>query len=71
MSEMCSKTPSSELQSGINKQSRVGFSPLLVAAQQGHHEIITLLLQQHARLDIFDAEGKGSIRKGHEKFLKY
>ena len=31
-----------------------GWSPLLVASEQGHINIVKILLQHHARVDVFD-----------------
>lgn len=31
-----------------------GQSPLLVASEQGHVDIVKILLQNHARVDVFD-----------------
>ena len=31
-----------------------GWSPLLVACEQGHLEILKILLKNHARVDVFD-----------------
>jgi ankyrin repeat protein len=43
-----------KLQALINRQSKNGSSPLLVAAEKGNIKIIKLLLQFNARSDIFD-----------------
>lgn len=31
-----------------------GWSPLLVASEQGHLEVVKILLTHHARVDVFD-----------------
>ncbi len=31
-----------------------GWSPLLLAAEQGHTEVVKILLQNNARVDVFD-----------------
>ena len=31
-----------------------GWSPLLVASEHGHLDILKILLQHHARVDVFD-----------------
>ena len=38
----------------ISKQSKYGWSPLLVAACKGHLAIVELLLQNNARSDVFE-----------------
>ena len=43
-----------ELHLAVNKQSRYGWSPLLVAAEQGHTELVKLLLENNARSDVFE-----------------
>ena len=42
------------MQQAFNKQSRYGWSPLLVAAEKGHLDIVRLLLDHNARSDIFE-----------------
>lgn len=44
----------SKVQIAVNKQSKNGWSPLLVASNKGHLEIVRILLQTHARVDVFD-----------------
>ena len=44
----------SKIQVAVNKQSKNGWSPLLIASSQGHLEIVKILLQTHARVDVFD-----------------
>ena len=43
-----------ELQLAVSKQSKYGWSPLLVAAEQGHIDIVKLLLENNARSDVFE-----------------
>ncbi len=31
-----------------------GWSPLLVASEHGHLDVLKILLQHHARVDVFD-----------------
>lgn len=43
-----------KVQVAVNKQAKNGWSPLLVASEQGHLNIVKILLQNHARVDVFD-----------------
>ena len=43
-----------DLQLAISKQSKYGWSPLLVAAYKGHLKIVELLLENNARSDVFE-----------------
>ncbi|KAH9498484.1 hypothetical protein Btru_007628 [Bulinus truncatus] len=48
-----------------------GQSPLLVASEQGHLDIVKILLKNQARVDIFDEHGKTALHlaaeNGHEQ----
>uniref|UniRef100_A0A3P8Z511 Ion transport domain-containing protein n=1 Tax=Esox lucius TaxID=8010 RepID=A0A3P8Z511_ESOLU len=70
LQEMLDNVPSSRLQVAVNKHSKNGWSPLLVAAERGHPEVVSILLQNQARVDVFDEEGKGALHlaaeQGHE-----
>uniref|UniRef100_A0A8W8JLN2 Uncharacterized protein n=1 Tax=Magallana gigas TaxID=29159 RepID=A0A8W8JLN2_MAGGI len=60
------------VQNAVNKQSKNGWSPLLVASEQGHLQIVKILLQYHARVDVFDEyHGKAALHlaaeNGHEQ----
>ncbi|XP_066571914.1 transient receptor potential cation channel, subfamily N, member 1 [Amia ocellicauda] len=71
--EMLQNFKSSRLQQAINKHSKNGWSPLLLAAEQGHTEIVKILLQNHARVDVFDENGKAALHlaaeNGHEEIV--
>jgi len=43
-----------KVQIAVNKQAKNGWSPLLVASTEGHLDIVNILLQNHARVDVFD-----------------
>ncbi|GFO37186.1 serine/threonine-protein phosphatase 6 regulatory ankyrin repeat subunit a-like [Plakobranchus ocellatus] len=43
-----------------------GQSPLLVASEQGHLEIVKVLLKNQARVDIFDEHGKTALHLAAE-----
>ncbi|XP_043922219.1 serine/threonine-protein phosphatase 6 regulatory ankyrin repeat subunit A-like [Protopterus annectens] len=69
--EILKHIPANRMQLSINKQAKNGWSPLLVAAEQGHTEIIKLLLQNHARVDVFDEHDKAALHlaaeNGHDQ----
>ncbi|XP_012688345.1 transient receptor potential cation channel, subfamily N, member 1 [Clupea harengus] len=58
------------LQMAVNKHAKNGWSPLLLAAERGHLEVVRMLLQNHARVDVFDEDGKAALHlaaeNGHE-----
>ncbi|KAK7139556.1 hypothetical protein R3I93_016630 [Phoxinus phoxinus] len=73
LQEMLSNVPTSQLQTAINKHTESGWSPLLLAADQGHTEVVRVLLQNNARVDVFDEEGKAAIHlaaeQGHQDIV--
>ncbi|XP_069778381.1 transient receptor potential cation channel, subfamily N, member 1 isoform X3 [Narcine bancroftii] len=62
---------SNRMQQVINKQSKNGCSPLLLAAEKGHTEVVKILLLNHARVDVFDEHGKAGLHlaaeNGHDQ----
>ncbi|CAH1774233.1 unnamed protein product [Owenia fusiformis] len=60
-----------KLVAAVNKQAKNGWSPLLVASEEGHLEIVKILLQNHARVDVFDEHGKAALHlaaeNGHDE----
>ncbi|KAM3929137.1 uncharacterized protein RB166_006918 [Leptodactylus fuscus] len=69
--EMIKHIGSNQMQQTMNRQEKNGWSPLLVAAERGHTGIIKILLQNHARVDVFDEHGKAALHlaceNGHDK----
>ncbi|XP_069477814.1 serine/threonine-protein phosphatase 6 regulatory ankyrin repeat subunit B-like isoform X2 [Ambystoma mexicanum] len=69
--EMLEHISPHRMQQVINKQAKNGWSPLLVAAEQGHTEVVKILLQNHARVDVFDEHGKAALHlaaeNGHDQ----
>uniref|UniRef100_K7FN42 Uncharacterized protein n=1 Tax=Pelodiscus sinensis TaxID=13735 RepID=K7FN42_PELSI len=69
--EMLKHMSTSQMQQTINKQAKNGWSPLLVAAERGHTAIVKILLQHHARVDVFDEHGKAALHlaaeNGHDQ----
>lgn len=70
LQELLRGVAASCLQTAVNKHSKNGWSPLLLAAERGHLEVVRMLLQSHARVDVFDEDGKAALHlaaeKGHE-----
>ncbi|XP_067928929.1 serine/threonine-protein phosphatase 6 regulatory ankyrin repeat subunit B-like [Watersipora subatra] len=66
MLEIVKRTDPSKIQIAVNKQSKNGWSPLLVASKEGHLEIVKILLQTHARVDVFDEHGKAALHLAAE-----
>jgi ankyrin repeat protein len=58
LTEMLSHMTATDIQKAINKQSSIGWTPLLIACHKGHMEFVTTLLNNHARVDVFDTEGR-------------
>ncbi|VDN17895.1 unnamed protein product [Gongylonema pulchrum] len=44
-----------------NKQSKAGWSPLMEACALGHLGVARILLQHHARVDVFDENGRTAL----------
>ncbi|XP_050796459.1 serine/threonine-protein phosphatase 6 regulatory ankyrin repeat subunit B-like isoform X2 [Gopherus flavomarginatus] len=69
--EMLKHISASRMQQTINKQAKNDCSPLLVAAERGHTAIVKILLQHHARVDVFDEHGKAALHlaaeNGHDQ----
>ena len=47
-----------------------GQSPLLVASEHGHHEIVKILLKHHARVDVFDEVSPPGRRLAFSPFFE-
>ncbi|XP_069588476.1 serine/threonine-protein phosphatase 6 regulatory ankyrin repeat subunit B-like [Ranitomeya imitator] len=69
--EIIKHISSNQMQQTMNRQEKSGWSPLLVAAERGHIGIVKILLQNHARVDVFDEHGKAALHlaceNGHDK----
>ncbi|XP_012062616.1 PREDICTED: serine/threonine-protein phosphatase 6 regulatory ankyrin repeat subunit A [Atta cephalotes] len=66
LSEMISRMSATEVQKALNRQSAVGWTPLLIAAHRGHMELVTTLLANHGRVDVFDLEGRSALHLAAE-----
>lgn len=66
MAEMIAHLSSTEISRALNKQSNVGWTPLLIACNRGHMELVNTLLANHARVDVFDNEGRSALHLAAE-----
>ncbi|XP_058801376.1 serine/threonine-protein phosphatase 6 regulatory ankyrin repeat subunit A isoform X4 [Phymastichus coffea] len=66
LAEIISQMSATEVQKALNKQSAVGWTPLLIAAHKGHMDIVNTLLANHARVDVFDLEGRSALHLASE-----
>ncbi|XP_034945835.1 ankyrin-1 isoform X2 [Chelonus insularis] len=66
LAEMINHMSATEVQKALNRQSAVGWTPLLIAAHRGHMELVTTLLANHARVDVFDLEGRSALHLAAE-----
>lgn len=61
----------SEVQQSMNRQSSVGWTPLLIACHRGHMSLVNTMLNNHARVDVFDNEGRSALHLAAERgYLK-
>ena len=58
--------PENKAQSACNALAQNGWSPLFYACKNGHAEIIKILLEQKARVDIFDSMGTAGLHLAAE-----
>ncbi|KAJ8897031.1 hypothetical protein PR048_002377 [Dryococelus australis] len=61
LNEMLGHMSQTEVQKALNRQTAVGWTPLLIACHHGHMEMVTTLLGNHARVDVFDNEGRSAL----------
>ncbi|XP_022241744.1 ankyrin-3-like, partial [Limulus polyphemus] len=63
----------SDLQALSNRKSKNGWSPLLYASNGGHFDVVNLLIQNNARVDVFDEHGKAALHlaaeNGHQEIV--
>ncbi|XP_046610474.1 serine/threonine-protein phosphatase 6 regulatory ankyrin repeat subunit B isoform X1 [Neodiprion virginianus] len=67
MSEMIAHMSTTDVQKALNRQNSIGWTPLLIAAHRGHMELVTNLLANHARVDVFDHEGRSALHLAAER----
>lgn len=51
----------------MNRQSSVGWTPLLIACHRGHMTLVNTMLNNHARVDVFDNEGRSALHLAAER----
>ncbi|CAL4076985.1 unnamed protein product, partial [Meganyctiphanes norvegica] len=70
LEEMLHFTSPEKIQQLVNAQTTAGWSPLLVASDKGHTGVVTTLLDNQARVDVFDTEGKAALHLAAEHGYK-
>lgn len=65
--EIVSHMSPTEVQKALNRQSTIGWTPILIASRRGHLEMVKNLLKNHSRLDVFDIEGRSALHLAAEK----
>ncbi|ETN58244.1 ion channel nompc [Anopheles darlingi] len=66
LTEMISHMTATDIQKAMNRQSSVGWTPLLIACNRGHMDLVNNLLANHARVDVFDNEGRSALHLAAE-----
>lgn len=66
MTEMIAHISAADVGRALNKQNSIGWTPLLIACYRGHMELISTLLANHARVDVFDTEGRSALHLAAE-----
>lgn len=66
LSEMINHLSTTDIQKAMNRQSSVGWTPLLIACNRGHMDLVNTLLANHARVDVFDNEGRSALHLAAE-----
>jgi ankyrin repeat protein len=67
LTEMLAHMTATDIIKAMNRQSAVGWTPLLIACNRGHMEFVTTLLSNHARVDVFDTEGRSALHLAAER----
>lgn len=65
--EMIAHMNPTDIQKAMNRQTSVGWTPLLIACHRGHMELVNNLLANHARVDVFDIEGRSALHLAAER----
>lgn len=64
--EMLQHMAPADIQKELNRQSSIGWTPLLIACNQGHMDLVNNMLANHARVDVFDIEGRSALHLAAE-----
>ncbi|XP_074029329.1 uncharacterized protein isoform X1 [Leptinotarsa decemlineata] len=65
--EMISHMSPTDSQKALNRQNAIGWTPLLIASRKGHIDLVNNLLGNHARVDVFDLEGRSALHLAAEQ----
>ncbi|KAJ8936152.1 hypothetical protein NQ318_010563 [Aromia moschata] len=65
--EMIGHMSSTDAQKALNRQNVNGWTPLLIASHKGHLDLVNNLLANHARVDVFDNEGRSALHLAAEQ----
>ncbi|XP_045495167.1 serine/threonine-protein phosphatase 6 regulatory ankyrin repeat subunit B [Colias croceus] len=66
LTEMITDMSTADVSRALNKQNSIGWTPLLIACNRGHMELVNTLLSNHARVDVFDVEGRSALHLAAE-----
>lgn len=64
--EMLQHLQAVDVQRELNRQSSIGWTPLLIACNEGHMDVVNNMLANHARVDVFDIEGRSALHLAAE-----
>lgn len=64
---MISAMSTTDVQKALNRQTAIGWTPLLIACHYGHMIMVSNLLSNHARVDVFDNEGRSALHLAAER----
>ncbi|OWR50221.1 serine/threonine-protein phosphatase 6 regulatory ankyrin repeat subunit C [Danaus plexippus plexippus] len=67
LTEMITDMSATDVSRALNKQNSIGWTPLLIACHRGHMELVNTLLSNHARVDVFDVEGRSALHLAAER----
>ncbi|XP_048522674.1 serine/threonine-protein phosphatase 6 regulatory ankyrin repeat subunit A [Dendroctonus ponderosae] len=64
--EMIAHMSPTDAQKALNRQNANGWTPLLIASHRGHIDLVNNLLANHARVDVFDSDGRSALHLAAE-----
>ncbi|KAL1490865.1 hypothetical protein ABEB36_011550 [Hypothenemus hampei] len=64
--EMIAHMTPTDAQKALNRQNANGWTPLLIASHKGHIDLVNNLLANHARVDVFDSDGRSALHLAAE-----